>query len=153
MASLAGWDERAVGHFEAAIAAHVKAGRVVDAARVTASARHVAQHPRPGRAGDRPDPRGAGVNRGQTAPPEVIADLQARLGGALVFSGHVDEATAAIEVALTLAQHHELAELFAYGLNPEGRSSQVAGRAEEARAAFEMSADVARRQRDHSKAR
>ena len=32
---------------------------------------------------------------GTTAPPEVVADLQARLGHALVFSGHADEATAA----------------------------------------------------------
>ena len=36
MAQLAGWNERAVGHFETAIAAHAEAGRVVDAARVTA---------------------------------------------------------------------------------------------------------------------
>jgi class 3 adenylate cyclase len=35
MAGLAGWNERATGHFEAAIAAHAEAGRPVEAARVT----------------------------------------------------------------------------------------------------------------------
>ena len=36
MASFAGWNERAIGHFEAAIAAHAVAGRVVEVAGVTA---------------------------------------------------------------------------------------------------------------------
>ena len=68
MAAFAGWNERALGHFETAIAAHAKAGRVVDAARVTARLGCCAQQPRSGRAGDHPDPRGAGVTRGRRRP-------------------------------------------------------------------------------------
>ena len=59
MANLAGWNERAVGHFETAIAAHADAGRVVDAARVTGRLGSLLRYSRPGRAGDLPDPRGA----------------------------------------------------------------------------------------------
>ena len=66
-----------------------------------------------------------------TAPPEVVAELQAGLADALVFSGHVDEATAAIEVALTLAQHHELAELFANALNRKAVILLLPGASEE----------------------
>ena len=62
---------------------------------------------------------------GTNAPPEVVADLQARLGHALIFSGHVDEAIGPIEEALTLAQHHELAEPLASGLNSKAVTSRT----------------------------
>ena len=145
MAYAAGWYERALGHFEAAIATYVATGRVVDAARATAWF------------GSSLDALGRGelaITRirealasldGATAPPEVVADLQVRLGGALVFSGHADEGAGPIEEALTLAQHHELAEQLASSLNAKAILLSNAGRAEEAGALFERCAAVAQR--------
>jgi len=69
---------------------------------------------------------------GIAAPPQVIADLQARLGNVLVFSGHGDEATAGIEVALTLAQHYELGEQLALALGAKATLLSTEGRAAEA---------------------
>ena len=51
-----------------------------------------------------------------TAPPDVLADLQATLGGALAFTGHVEESAEPLERALVLAQHYELAEPLAAAL-------------------------------------
>ena len=82
---------------------------------------------------------------GEAAPPEVVADLQASLGSALVFSGHADEATEPIEAALTLAQHYELAEPLAGALNSKAMLLGYGGRCEEARMLFEGSVEVARR--------
>ena len=69
-----------------------------------------------------------------------------RLGGALVFSGHVDEATGPLEEALTLAQHHELGEQLAQGLSSKAVLLSYAGRAEEAKALFELCVSVSRRE-------
>ena len=88
-------------------------------------------------------------SRGRLAPPEVVADLQARLGALLVFSGHADEAAGPIEEALTLAQHHELAEPLASALNSKASSLSCAGRAEEARALYELARRRRPAQRDH----
>ena len=146
VAHLAGWFERAVGHFETAIATYVQAGQVVDTARVT------------GRLGTSLDNLGRGEQaiprlyealaslEGTTASPEVVADLQLRLAGALVFAGHGNEATGPIEEALTLAQHHELGEQLAQGLSSRAVLLSYAGRAEEAKALFELCASVARRE-------
>ena len=123
MAHLAGWYERAVGHFDTAIATYVEAGQVVDTARAT------------GRLGTSLDSLGRGEHaitligealaslEGTAAPPRGVADLQVRLGRAFVFSGHGDEATGPIEEALTLAQHHELGEQLAQESQLEGRTS------------------------------
>ena len=126
MAHRAGWYERAAGHFEIAIFIHNAAARVVDAARVAASLGYALTAL--GRAEQAiTQIRGALVSlEGTTTPPEVLADLQARLGGALIFAGHIDEATAALDVALTFSQHHELADVFARTLSiPSPRSSRV----------------------------
>ena len=76
MASFTGFDERAVGHFELAVAAHKQAGRIIDAARVTAwlaGSVNVLGHGeqaivllREALASLDPD----------TAPPEIAAELQ-----------------------------------------------------------------------------
>ena len=117
MALDAGWSERAVAHFESAIAAHVDAGRVVDGA---AAAGWL------GYALDRLGQGEQAVTRirealasldATTAPPDVVAGLQHKLGSVLIFSGHRDEATGPIEEALTLAQHHNLAEPLAFALD------------------------------------
>ena len=146
MAQLAGWYERSVVHFEKAIATYVEAGHVVDTARVT------------GRLGTSLDNLGRGEQaiarlyealaslEATAASPEVVADLQVRLGGALVFSGHVDEATGPLEEALTLAQHHELGEQLAQGLSSKAVLLSYAGRAEEAKALFELCVSVSRRE-------
>jgi tetratricopeptide (TPR) repeat protein len=137
MAVAAGWHERAVGHFESAITAHAKTERIVEAARVTC------------RYGVSLNALGQGERaityiaealaslEGTTAPPEVVAELQNSLGETLVFAGRIDEATAPIEEALTLAQHHELAELLASALNSKAMVLQVLGRVSEARLLYE----------------
>jgi class 3 adenylate cyclase/tetratricopeptide (TPR) repeat protein len=144
MAFLAGWFERALGHFETAIAAHAKAGRIIEAARVTASLGFALDELGRGEQAIARMHEALGSLKETTAPPEVVADLQARLAAALVFSGHGDEATGAIEEALTLAQHHELPEPFAHALNAKAVLLLSGGRAQEARSAFELSRDVAR---------
>jgi tetratricopeptide (TPR) repeat protein len=144
MASLAGWFERALGHFETAIAAHAKAGQIVEAARVTASLGFALDELGRGEHAIARMREALGSLKETTAPPEVVVDLQARLAGALVFSGHGDEATGPIEEALTLAQHHELPEPFADALNAKAVLLLWGGRAQEGRSAFELSRDVAR---------
>ena len=74
----------------------------------------------------------------------MLADLQVRLAAALVFSGHGDESAVANEEALTLAQHHELADPLVRGLNSKAILHHVRGRAEEARLFFEGAASVSR---------
>ena len=145
MAYDAGWAERAADHFEKAIAAHLDAGRVVEAAWVTAWLGPALHSVGRGEQGIARIRQALASLEGTTAPPEVIAELQAKLGGALVLAGHGDEATGAIEVALTLAQHHELAEPLAYALSSKANLLGFAGRAEEARALYVASAEVARR--------
>ena len=127
MAQFAGWNERAVVQFEAAIAAHVKAGRVAEAAQVTARL-------------------GASLNalgRGElsialirealatldeeTAPPAVLAALQTALGGGLQFSGRSDASAEPVERALILAQRHELPEVLARRAQHEGHNAQERG--------------------------
>ena len=144
MAHRAGWYERAAGHFEIAISIHNAAARVVEAARVSASLGYALTAL--GRAEQAiTQIRGALVSlEGTAAPPEVLADLQARLGGALIFAGHIDEATAALEVALTFAQHHELPDVFAARSISKSTVLKGSGRAREAQGYCEMSADVAR---------
>ncbi len=150
MAHLAGWNERALAHFERAVATHNRtasadATRAFEAARVTA------------RLGSSLSALGRGeeaISRIQDAltslegadgPPAVLAELLARLGAALVYSGHNEEATAPVEEALTLAQHHELTEPLALALNARALLLSHAGRAEEARGLFELLATLARR--------
>ncbi len=144
MASGAGWSERAVGHYETAIAAHSRAGRLVDAAKVTASLANSLQSL--GR-GEQSITllRGALASiEGAEVPPEVAADLQDSLGSALVFAGHAEAATGPLEEALTLAQHHNLPEPLAFSLDSKAILLSNKGRAEEARLLFEGSAAVAR---------
>jgi class 3 adenylate cyclase len=62
MAQDAGWSERALGHFERAIAAHAAAGRRCCSS--DRQARHIAQYPRSRRARNHHDPRGARVTPG-----------------------------------------------------------------------------------------
>jgi tetratricopeptide (TPR) repeat protein len=80
-----------------------------------------------------------------TAPPTVLAQLQITLAGTLHFAGgQLAEAAELLENGLTLAQHHELAEQLASGLNSKALLLQTAGRAVEARALYEASISVAR---------
>jgi len=144
MAGEAGWNERALGHFETAIAAHAKAGRVVDAARITAWLGPILNNLGRGELAINRIREALVSLEGLTAPPEVVAELQTRLGSALAFSGHADDATGAIEEALTLAQHHNLAEPLANGLNSKAILFNFAGRTDEAGALFELSIAIAR---------
>ncbi len=145
MTHLAGWIERALGHFETAVAAHSEAGRVVDAARVTGEVGTAL-----GDLGRHEQAisciREALMSlEGIAAPPEVVAEVKSRLTGALMFTGHADEATAQTEEVLTLAQHYELPELLARGLNARAMLLGNSGRAEEARLNFEGVLALARR--------
>ena len=128
MASLAGIHQRARAHFEAAIAAHRAAGRVVEAARATAGLGRTVQilgHAeqaivllREALASLDPD----------LSPPVVVAELLEMLGNALVFAGHLRDAIEPIERALTISQHYELTETFARALGVKGVSLTFLGR-------------------------
>jgi len=144
MAELAGYTVRALGHFEAAVAAHDTAGRVTDAARVTARLGGALM--------------GLGRNEQaivalraalasldpDTAPPAVVAELQVSVGGGLVFAGHRKDGAEPLEQALRLAQHYELGETLAWALLIKAMLLSGDGRHEEARLAFEGSISVAR---------
>jgi tetratricopeptide (TPR) repeat protein len=145
MASFAGWNERAVGHFEAAIAAHDRAGRVVEVAGVTAelgSALNALGH------GEQALVRlqdALGTIDERAAPPAVLAALQLSLSSALHFTGHTDESAEPLERALILAQFHELPEVLARALNSRGVHLMLTGRIEEARLHYEGAVVAARR--------
>lgn len=145
MAVLAGWSERATGHLDTAIAAYVRAGRVVDAARVTAQLGSALSALGRGEQAITRIRESLASLTGMLAPPEVVADLQASLGRALLFSGQVAEASGQIDEALTLAQHHELGKPLAESLHLKALLLYIAGRAEEAGALHELSVAVARR--------
>ncbi len=145
MAHLAGWYERATVYFEKAITVHYDAGRIVDAARVTASLGYSLNALGHGEQGITRTREALASLRGTIASPEVVAELQVRLAAALVFSGHGNEATGPIEEALTLAQHHELGEQLANSLNLKAILLSNTGRAEEAGALLERCVSVARR--------
>ena len=142
---LAGWHERALGHYETAAGAHAQAGRVVEAARVTARLGYALDNLGRGQQAITRIREALASLAATTAPPEVVADLQSSLGRALAFSGHGDEAIGPVEQALTLAQHHELAEPLAFSLNTKATLLLWAGRGEEARSIFELAVSVARR--------
>lgn len=81
----------------------------------------------------------------EAAPPSVVADLQEKLGGSLIFSGHLQEAAEPIEHALLLAQHYELADTLAAALVSRALLLHFVGRYEEARLGHEGSLEMARR--------
>ena len=145
LAGLAGWNERATEHLEAAIAVHVGAGRRVEAARATAELGEVLANLGRGEQTIRLMREALASLQGTMAPPEVAANLLVTLGSALTFSGYPDEASGTIDRALTLAQHHELADPLASALNAKAILLQQAGRSEEAVALFEQSVSVSRR--------
>jgi class 3 adenylate cyclase/tetratricopeptide (TPR) repeat protein len=144
MADQAGSAERALGHFEAAVAAHKAAGRLEGAAKATAWLANA--HHSLGRV-----EQAIGLLREalasmdpDTAPPAVTAELYERLGGLLMYAGHVQEAAEPLEQALTLAQHYELAEPLARALRFKAMLLAVTGRVAEARLDLEASLEVAR---------
>jgi len=144
MAELAGWSERALGYFESAVAAHEEAGRVVEAARASGWIGRSLRLLGRGEQGATRIRESLAAIDGMEAPPEIVADLQSRLAGALIFSGHSDEATGPLEEALTLAQHFELAEPLTSSLNSKATLLSNAGRATEARLLYEGAASMAR---------
>jgi len=145
MAVITGFYERALGHFEAAVAAHNAAGRVVDTARVTTGlARALHLLGRGEQAIVRIHEASAFLDP-DTAPPSVVADLQGLLGVTLIQTGHPHEAVEPIEQALRLAQHYELAEPLASSLLRKADLFSTDGRVEESRLNYEGSLSVARR--------
>jgi class 3 adenylate cyclase/tetratricopeptide (TPR) repeat protein len=144
-ASLAGFEDRAREHFEAAVAAHRSAGRTIEAARATGGLARAVQglgHTeqaivllREALASLEPE----------STPPAVTAGLQERLGSALIFAGHTYEASEPIEQALTIAQHYELTQTLARALVRKAVGLLQLGRVEEARINYEATIDIARR--------
>ena len=128
MATSAGWHERALGHYETAAGAHAQAGRIVEAAGVTARLGYALDNLGRGQQAITRIREALASLAATTAPPEVVADLQSSLGRALAFSGHGDEAIGPVEQALTLAQHHELARAARVQPEYEGHASAM-GRA------------------------
>ena len=145
MAALAAWPERATLHFETSIALYSGAGQMPDAARVTAwLGATLGNLGRQEQAISRLR-EALGWLAGTTAPQAVVAQLHARLGGALLFSGHLQEAAEPIEQALRLGQHFELAEPFASALLSKAQLLASEGRIEEARFNYDAALAVARR--------
>ena len=145
MADLAGMPERAGAHFEAAIAAHSSAARVVEAARATTGLAHAVR-----RLGHAEQAivllrEALASLDSDSAPAAVVADLQEELGNSYVFAGHLQDALEPIERALTIAQHEELTETFARALGTKGVFLVQLGRVEEARISYEATIEVARR--------
>ncbi len=145
MASDAGWYERAVGHYETAAAANAGAGRIIEAALITARlgpALHLLGRIEQAITHIR---EALGSLEGIAAPPEVVAALKTSLAACLIPSGRGDEAALVNEEALTLAQHYELPELLYQGLISRANRLSYAGRAEEARLNYEGAISLARR--------
>ena len=118
--SSAGWNERCVGHFETAIAAHINAGRAVDVGRATARLGTALNALGRGELAVTRTSEALATLDETTALASVVAELQLALGTALYFAGHADDSTEPIERALILAQHYEIADLLAGGLNSKG---------------------------------
>jgi class 3 adenylate cyclase/tetratricopeptide (TPR) repeat protein len=145
MAQFAGWNERALEHFETTVAAHARAGRILDAARTTSRISVSLQALGRGEQAISRIQEALASLEGNEAPPEILADLQARLGGALNFSGHAEASAEPLERALVLAQHYELEEPLGSALAMKGSLLMQAGRIVEARALMEAAIAVARR--------
>lgn len=145
MASLVGADERTLGHYEAAIALHRSAGRLVDSARVTPKlAGALLTLGRVEESVDRLRSVLSSLDR-STAPPGVIASLEERLGRSLWYAGRPQDTAEPIEHALTLSQHYELGETYARALQIKGYLYASAGRVEEAILYMDASLEAARR--------
>ena len=80
MAQLAGFNERSLAHLEAAVAAHSAAGRVVEAARVTGALGYALDYLGRGELAITLIRQALASLEATTAPPEVVAELQVRLG-------------------------------------------------------------------------
>lgn len=72
----------------------------------------------------------AGLDTG--VPDPDAADLAARLAGALVFSGHADQAVPHLETALAYAQALELPDVVSSALIAKAFTLEIAGRYSEA---------------------
>jgi class 3 adenylate cyclase/tetratricopeptide (TPR) repeat protein len=145
MATMVGANDRALEYFEAVVSAHREAGRVVDSARVTIMlAERVLSS---GRAEESVDLLRAALSSldPATAPPDVIASLEERLGRHLWYAGRPQETAEPTEHALTLAQHWELPETYARALQMKAYLYVSAGRVGEAIVNLEASLEAARR--------
>ena len=148
MALLIGGGERALEHVEAAVSAHVAAGRTVEAASATGWAAVALQSLGRGeqaaaRLRDALDSLES--LEGAPASLAVVASLQERLALVLLFSGHLEEASAAVEQALRLAQHHELTETLVRALSTKADLLSIDGRVTEARINHEATIEAAQR--------
>ena len=141
----AGFPEEALRCLEEAMRAHGAAGRVVDGARVTGWLGQTLNAIGQGELAIIKMREALASLEGIAAPPEVVADVQAKLGVVLIFSGHGEEAAAAIEAALTLAQHFELVQPLAQALGSKATLLATEGRPAESQALYEMQATVSRR--------
>jgi len=145
MAMRIGADERALAGFEKAAAAHLAAGRVVDAARVAAWIGTM--FVRTGRSEQAVGCLSDALSSldPDTAPPGVVARLEERLGRALMLAGRSPDSGEPTERALTLAQHHELMETYANALQIKAYLYTGAGRVEEGILNLEGSLEIARK--------
>jgi tetratricopeptide (TPR) repeat protein len=141
----AGWNDRALELLEAAAGEHATAGRLVDAARATGWVGQALSSLGKGELAIARIREALASLEGTTAPPDVVAELHSALAVILVFAGHREEATESLEAALTLSQHHQLAETLANSLDTKGTLLSMAGRNDEALAMYALSIDVARR--------
>ena len=146
MGARIGADERALERFEAAAAAHRAAGRVVDAARVTAAIRTLIIGPgRAVQAVERLREALSSLEPGDRSPRRRRPPGGTLSPGPSSTWAVSSDAAAPIERALTLAQHNELTETYALALQIKAYLYAAAGRVEESILNQEGSLEVARK--------
>ncbi len=132
MALDAGRIEVAIELLEAAAATHRSAGGARPAARITGAISRAL-----GRLGRNTDAAERLTDALRALPHDGydsdVALLSAELGGALVFSGRFDEATAPLERALEIAQALDLPDILCQALNDKAILLRQRGRVEESR--------------------
>jgi tetratricopeptide (TPR) repeat protein len=131
MARVSGKTDRAVEHFESAMALFTSAGRTHPAARVSAAYAEVIRDL--GRNDEAIERMDAAFKILQDEEHDAdLATLAAQLGRYLLFNGRLDEAAARTELALELSEALQLPGLFSHALNTKALLLQSRGRPEEA---------------------
>jgi tetratricopeptide (TPR) repeat protein len=142
MAGLAGHSEAAVELFEAVAAAHTAAGRDREAARLAHQmGRELGNM---GRRADAIERIEAALDvLGPDSRDADVAALSIELGTARTFTGQHEEAEAALERGLRLAQALELVDVLCNGLGVKAILCSVTGRVEEARILYAGAIELA----------
>ena len=145
MAWQSGRNEVALELFEKASAAHIAAGRRLDAARTANDAGKAVI--RLGRSSDAADRLADAVEVLTTEPRlgDELASANCWLGRALMFISDYQGASAATDAALATAQAHTLPTVWSEALDTKGLIRQLTGRIDEAQREFAAAIEIAAR--------